>query len=77
MNAGRAGYNHDPEGHTGGRAAMLTIVFLGLLVMLAIAGIAIAVFAGTRRRKGQHRAPFEGGDTAGNTPKTGRASGIN
>jgi hypothetical protein len=57
---------------TGRRATMLTIVFLILLGALAIAGIAIAFAAGSRRRKGQHHVPFESADA----PKTGRASGL-
>jgi NADH:ubiquinone oxidoreductase subunit 3 (subunit A) len=54
------------------RGSMLTILFLILLVALAIAGIAIASTAGSRRRNGHHEVPFESTKPA----KPGRAPGL-
>ncbi|HEX4650986.1 MAG TPA: hypothetical protein VH250_05720 [Granulicella sp.] len=51
---------------------MLTIIFFIVLGALAIAGITIACFAGSRRRKGQRQIPFESEKTA----KPGRAPGL-
>jgi len=51
---------------------MLTIVVLIVLgVALAIAGIVIAFTARHRRRKGQHRVPFESAET-----RPGRSPGL-